>query len=709
MELWGKGRLGVTAAIALFALLPATACAETAFTVNDTSSAPLEASATECHSTDPGPENCTLRAAIELADEVGGATINVPAGTFLGTYAIDGGADVTIIGAGAGKTVIDGASDDTVFSVDEAGSSLTLEKLTVEHGGDTDEGGGIYAGEETSATVEDSTITENVANDEGGGIYGEFSSSITVKGSTISHNEARLGGGIDGESEASVTVEDSTITENSAGGYGGGIFGEPGATVTVARSSVTDNTAEEGDGGGIFGGDIERLLADTARPATVCDTAHASGAARAKGAAEPDSGLFGGVTIEQSTIAGNTADIGDESEGNGGGVAVVFEEECEQPVVRTDASAHAAARSARPAVAAAGREAGLTVEQSAIADNSAEGDGGGIYEDVPLDPVVNSTIAGNFAEDDGGGVYAHGDDHAELISDTVYDNTVEEPVEIETRTGVRPAFEEGEVGNNLGTGEVEDDSTIDLRNTIVAEPTSGLPNCEGRIGGVEDGNNYNLDFPSTPSGGATDTCGMSTAENDQPGVEPGFETGELANNGGPTQTIALAASSHAINVVPIAGDCHEAGDGPNGVDQRGVLRPGIPGDACDVGAYEYQLPVVTTPETPAPIIAPQPAAGAVLPFTISVPKACSSLRDIRIHIQNVKQFGIVSAVISIDGHSTRTVRGKHLTTAIDLRGLPKGTFTVEITARTRGGHTLTGKRVYHTCHTKLPGHSYLPL
>ena len=392
-------------------------------------------------------------------------------------------------------------------------------------------------------------------------------------------------------------------------------------------------------------------------------------------------------------------------------MAVVFEEECEQPVVRTNASAHAAARTARPAVTEAGREeAGLTVEQSTIAENSADGDGGGIYEDVPLDPIVNSTISGNFADEEGGGVYAHGDDHAELISDTVYDNSVEEPVEIETRTGVKPAFEEGEIGNNLATGELEDDSTIDLRNTIVAEPTSGLPNCEGRIGGVEDGENYNLDFPSTPTGGEDDTCGMnSSGENDLVGVEPGFESGELGSNGGPTQTIALAASSHAINVVPIANDCQGSGEGPEGVDQRSAVRPGIPGDACDVGAYEYQRPVETTPETPAPVPAPAPAAGAVLPFTISVPKACTSLRDIRIHIQNVKQFGIVSAVISIDGHSTRTVRGKKLTTAIDLRGLPKGTFTIEIKARTRSGHTLTGKRVYHTCHTKLPGHSYLPL
>jgi hypothetical protein len=67
-------------------------------------------------------------------------------------------------------------------------------------------------------------------------------------------------------------------------------------------------------------------------------------------------------------------------------------------------------------------------------------------------------------------------------------------------------------------------------------------------------------------------------------------------------------------------------------------------------------------------------------------------------------------VASIDGHAKRTLKGKSLTTAINLQGLPAGTFTVEIVAHLRDGRTLTGKRVYHTCRpTPLPGHSYLPL
>jgi hypothetical protein len=317
----------------------------------------------------------------------------------------------------------------------------------------------------------------------------------------------------------------------------------------------------------------------------------------------------------------------------------------------------------------------------------------------------------------------------------------------------------------------------------------------------------------------------------------GFE-GSLEDHGGPTETIALGASSPAIGVVPLVGDCEEeAPEGPGSVDQRREPRPGISGDGCDVGAYEYEGPrapsyslsltpltgeskagetethsvtatvteenapivitravsgdvtpipdaeltfaitgqndgvtgICTTPEgisdpdcetnsegkvvftyadkkgagtdtigasvevgggklektvsmtwtappvTPAstgttpPPATTQEAKTEVLSIKVASPVQCASKRDITIHIQNVKQLQIVSAVVSIDGQHKRTLRGRHLSTGIDLVGLPPGTFTVEIVARTRGGHTLKGERVYHTCNTKLPGHSYLKL
>ncbi|HYB22396.1 MAG TPA: choice-of-anchor Q domain-containing protein, partial [Solirubrobacteraceae bacterium] len=228
------------------------------------------------------------------------------------------------------------------------------------------------------------------------------------------------------------------------------------------------------------------------------------------------------------------------------------------------------------------------------------------------------------------------------------------------------------------------------------------------------GAGYNLDYPSNSvEESPTDTCGMSNAEHDLVGVEPGFEhEGKLEEHGGPTETIALLSTSPAIGFVPVKGDCEETELGPASVDQRGEKRPGISGDGCDIGAYELQgaPKVEETKKEEAKKEEPKPAAKAeVKAVKISSPVQCASKRDITIHIQNVQQFGIVSAVVSIDGKHRRTLTGKYLRTAINLRGLPKGTFTVEIVAHTSSGQTLYGKRVYHTCHTKLPGQSRLRL
>ena len=53
----------------------------------------------------------------------------------------------------------------------------------------------------------------------------------------------------------------------------------------------------------------------------------------------------------------------------------------------------------------------------------------------------------------------------------------------------------------------------------------------------------------------------------------------LASNGGSTQTLALPASSPAVNVIPTTvSGC------TGNTDQRGTARP--QGTGCDVGAYE---------------------------------------------------------------------------------------------------------------------------
>jgi hypothetical protein len=80
------------------------------------------------------------------------------------------------------------------------------------------------------------------------------------------------------------------------------------------------------------------------------------------------------------------------------------------------------------------------------------------------------------------------------------------------------------------------------------------------------------------------TCIQTPATGDQQGVDPRLSP--LANNGGPTQTVALLTGSPAVDT----GNPGPTGTLCAGSDQRGIGRPidgNVDGQArCDKGAYE---------------------------------------------------------------------------------------------------------------------------
>jgi len=76
--------------------------------------------------------------------------------------------------------------------------------------------------------------------------------------------------------------------------------------------------------------------------------------------------------------------------------------------------------------------------------------------------------------------------------------------------------------------------------------------------------------------------GLLTQIGDRNGTAAGLDTG-LKNNGGPTQTIALTATSPAVDAIPLI-YCTDVNGNPVTSDQRGALRS--QGAACDIGAFE---------------------------------------------------------------------------------------------------------------------------
>lgn len=245
--------------------------------------------------TDPGdctaPANidCSLRAALSLANANPGSTINVAAGTFTLTRAdasdatsgLVATASVTITGAGASSTIIEAnamPNTATYRVLYIHGPNVTVSGVTLRNGvvnlpaGWTDGGAGLLV-EGTGARIVNSTISDNVvsgtnANAIGCGVYAS-TGDVTLLRTTISRNTVDItatnggnwlayGGGISA-SFGSVLVQESTIVDNKANGTwlggaatasGGGI--ENTALTTVTNSTISGNSVNggHGDGGG---------------------------------------------------------------------------------------------------------------------------------------------------------------------------------------------------------------------------------------------------------------------------------------------------------------------------------------------------------------------------------------------------------------------------------------------------------------------------
>jgi hypothetical protein len=209
---------------------------------------------------------------------------------------------------------------------------------------------------------------------------------------------------------------------------------------------------------------------------------------------------------------------------------------------------------------------GLAIADSTFSHNSA-GRGGAIWHSTagPALQVITSTIAKNTATIDGGGISADDADPTStgpvlIIQSTLADNA----------------------GGSTGGGGiyVDQPGAIIFDRSLIAQNTASAgPDCGIGASGAISSAGFN--FYSSLSG-----CSFTANPNDTVNATPMLDT-DVANNGGPTATVAILDESPVIDT-----------GGPtcfSGTDQRGVGRP--IGAACDPGAYEAPLPVTFTPTT----------------------------------------------------------------------------------------------------------------
>ncbi|MFP6763694.1 MAG: choice-of-anchor Q domain-containing protein, partial [Planctomycetaceae bacterium] len=489
--------------------------------------------------------NASLRAAIQEANSLAGRDIIVlPSGTYtlsrIGTNedaAFTGDLDVSsellIMGAGAGRTVIDAADIDRVFDI-RPGARLILTGVTIQNG--TAVNG---AGLRNSGTLEliDSTVTGNnalgAANSVGGGI-GNASGALTLTRVTVNQNTATVNGGGLYNSSGSIVITDSTFEDNSATNDGGGL------SIFNGSLQLTDSTIR-GNIAGIDGGGLSVEGADVTL--TRIDVQGNTAGGDGGGLNLINSGT---LRLFENTVTGNTA-----STGFGGGIRNFG---ATLAVSGTTVSGNQAGRSG----GGIDNDNGLAeLTNSLLSANTAAENGAGLNAWAAVTGVSNTTITGNTAAVHGGGISHAGAGSITVVNSTVTANTA---------------------SGGLGGG-IYDVAAAELANTIVAG-NFGAADGRDLSGSLTSlGNNLigQIGLASGVVGGVSgDLVGTTLFPLDAM-LSP------LQDNGGLTLSHSPQAGSPAID----AGN----GNGAAGFDQTGQARI-LDGDAngvraVDIGAVEF--------------------------------------------------------------------------------------------------------------------------
>ncbi|HET9593065.1 MAG TPA: choice-of-anchor Q domain-containing protein [Solirubrobacterales bacterium] len=367
-----------------------------------------------------------------------------------------------------------------------------------------------------------------ISGDEAVGAFGIGSSGVvSISGLTVAETLCVSGCAI--TNQGGLVLTNVLLTDNGAVLAGGtNAFPSAGAifnngSLEVVESELTGNfaaatgaTGQSGPSGGaianLYNGEVTIVDSTLAGNQVVAESDPA-GTTNANGGAIAN---FGKLTIRSSTLSGNSASGTGSSVGN---------------VATGGAISNANALSVV-----------VTIERSTITGNSV----------VAASPVSSTG---------GGGIVTSGGTFL-LSSSTVAGNSAA-----------------------LGGANLRLILTAIVRSTIVADPLGGSQSCAGGL----TSQGFNLDEGSG--------CGFDQAS-DLSGVDP-LLAPVLADNGGPTRTLALEVGSPAI-------DRGLAGAGET-VDQREFQRPvdiasvlNAPGsDGADIGAFEVQVPNAAVTAGPA--------------------------------------------------------------------------------------------------------------
>jgi hypothetical protein len=477
---------------------------------------------------------------------------------------------LTINGPGASLLAISGGDGVSVFVVQPLVGlggvmTVTISGLTIKRGS-SPLGGGVFNG--GRLTLSHCTISGNSQDNQlGGGIFN--AATLIVRNSSIQGNHAGRpgrpgqGGGIHNSVAGDLTLEDSLVFGNSADGLGsgGGLYNA--GALTLLRSVVTFNEATHG--GGMYnagtlnvfqGSNVLNNVAHGVFP----DVGRGGGINNFR-----DGTLPGVLNMADSTVSKNETVLEDEDGtifrgvGYGGGI---YNDNGSAFVSSSTISHNFGGGNIPGCCALSG--AGIINTTHPIEDGSTPGSSLSLK---------NSTVTGNHTPD-GSVVGGNGAGISNIAGVLRMSNST-----VAGNSAFRgPETTGGDFSIDSGFGGGILAGPVSVKNSILANNAGG--NCI----------DIDLDNPRglTKSGGHNlsddATCAdLFTQTGDLNSTPAGLDPAGLKNNGGLTETIALLATSPAVNAIPTS-SCTDLVGVPTTKDQRGVPRP--QGPACDIGAYE---------------------------------------------------------------------------------------------------------------------------
>ena len=443
-------------------------------------------------------------------------------------------------------------------------------------------------------TIEDLVIRDGYTFDDGGAINNQ--GTLNLRGARISSNRADRGAAV--FNTGTLDCFDSALVNNSAI-QGGAVFNAAGATFTGDDCYQFNNELLEANvllsdasGGHLHNeGHVDlrnsSLLSASSPAHALTGGLRGGGIYSEVGTLILDNcymgnnhigssfqGEGGGALYLQSgsAVISHTRIANNSTEGNGGGIYVGFSAELQafDVIVRGN----------RARVGGGILQAGNALIRGATIEGNEASSGAGIFVDNNGIDLANATISGNLATGSGGGIYVSQQRSIQIASTTIVDNEAD--------------VDQNDIGNGggiyleplSGCSGICITTTAYLKNSILANNVDRSPtttqahDCHGDL--RSNGPNL-LEQVSTSSFAACELVGSSAGVIF--GTDPGL--GPLADNGGPS----ISSSRPWTHLPGEASPARNAGD-PNGCldysgaeltsDQRMAPRVGT----CDLGAVE---------------------------------------------------------------------------------------------------------------------------